>query len=53
MKASDIKLELLYNLTCNINWFKTMVKLIKNEVGDFYECGAGKDLKKISATVLS
>ena len=47
-KSSDIKLELVYNLTQKINWFKTMQKLIDLKMNMFYECGAGKDLRKIS-----
>jgi [acyl-carrier-protein] S-malonyltransferase len=45
---SEIKSELLINLTAKINWYKTMQRLINNDVSEFYECGAGKDLKKIS-----
>ena len=48
IKSADIKSELLYNLISNINWHNTMRKLISKGVGEFYECGAGKDLKKIS-----
>ena len=47
-KSSDIKLELVYNLTEKINWFKTMQKLIDLKINTFYECGAGKYLKKIA-----
>ncbi len=47
-KLSEIKSELISNLTGKINWYKTMQKLIENNVSEIYECGAGKDLKKIS-----
>lgn len=47
-KTSDIKSELVFNLTERINWFKTMQKLIDLKMNTFYECGAGKDLKKIA-----
>lgn len=47
-KISDIKSELVINLTETINWEKTMLKLIDQGVEEIYECGAGKDLKKIS-----
>ena len=47
-KSSDIKSELVFNLTERINWFKTMQKLIDLKMDTFYECGAGKDLKKIA-----
>ena len=46
--ASEIKKELVLNLTRKINWYKTMQKLIENNVNEIYECGAGKDLKKIA-----
>lgn len=45
---SEIKAELIYNLTQKINWYKTMLKLLENNIEEIYECGAGKDLKKIS-----
>ncbi|MDA3953406.1 MAG: ACP S-malonyltransferase [Bacteroidales bacterium] len=48
VKVSEIKSELIFNLTCKINWYKTVQKLLKKGVSDIYECGAGKDLKKIS-----
>ncbi len=48
LTIDDIKLELVYNLTQKINWFKTMQKLIDCRVEKMFECGAGKDLKKIS-----
>ena len=48
LTINNIKLELVYNLTQKINWFKTMQKLIDCKVEKMYECGAGKDLKKIS-----
>lgn len=48
VKVSEIKSELLFNLTSKINWYKTMHKLLKEGVSIIYECGAGKDLKKIS-----
>lgn len=44
----EAKAELVHNLTQKINWNKTMHKLIENNVTEMYECGAGKDLKKIS-----
>lgn len=47
-QVKDIKMELVMNLTERINWHKTMQKLIQNNVTEMYECGAGKDLKKIS-----
>jgi [acyl-carrier-protein] S-malonyltransferase len=47
-KASELKKELVFNLTRKINWFKTMRKAIERNANEFYECGAGKDLKKIS-----
>ena len=47
-KLSEIKSELISNLTGKINWYKTMQKLIENNVSEIYECGAGKDLKKIA-----
>ncbi len=47
-KAEDIKLELVFNLTQKINWYETMLSLIDQKVVEMYECGAGKDLKKIS-----
>ncbi len=47
-QVKDIKMELVMNLTEKINWYKTMQTLIKNNVTEMYECGAGKDLKKIS-----
>ncbi len=47
-KVSEIKSELIFNLTEKINWYKTMQKLIENNISEIYECGAGKDLKKIS-----
>jgi len=46
--TEDVKSELVFNLTQRINWYKTMSKLIKLGVNEMYECGAGKDLKKIS-----
>ncbi len=46
--AEDIKQELVFNLTEKISWHKTMQKLVELGVNDMYECGAGKDLKKIS-----
>lgn len=46
--VSEIKAELIYNLTQKINWHKTILKLLENDVTEMYECGAGKDLKKIS-----
>lgn len=48
ISAKEIKKELMLNLTQKINWYKTMQKLIELGVNDMYECGAGKDLKKIS-----
>lgn len=45
---SDTKSELVVNLTHTINWNKTMLKLIDLGVEEMYECGAGKNLKKIS-----
>lgn len=48
IKSSEIKSELLFNLTAKINWYKTMQRLINLNVAEIYECGAGKDLKKIS-----
>jgi [acyl-carrier-protein] S-malonyltransferase len=48
VKESEIRSELLFNLTSKINWYKTMHKLLKEGVSNIYECGAGKDLKKIS-----
>jgi len=47
-KEAELKKELVFNLTRKINWFKTMRKVIEKNASDFYECGAGKDLKKIS-----
>lgn len=47
-EASELEKELVYNLTMKINWQKTMHALIEKNVTEFYECGAGKDLKKIS-----
>ena len=47
-KSSDIKSELVFNLTERINWFKTMQKLIDLKMNTLYECGAGKDLNKIA-----
>ena len=47
-KLSEIKSELIFNLTGKINWYKTMQKLIHEKANVFYECGAGKDLKKIA-----
>lgn len=47
-QVSEVKKELILNLTRKINWYKTMQKLIENNVSEIYECGAGKDLKKIS-----
>lgn len=47
-QVSDVKKELVFNLTRKINWYKTMQKLNEKKVGEIYECGAGKDLKKIS-----
>lgn len=44
----EIKLELVHNLTSKINWYRTMNVLLENDVKEFYECGAGKDLSKIS-----
>jgi len=46
--AEDIKSELVFNLTQRINWYKTMQQLISLGVDNMYECGAGKDLKKMS-----
>ena len=46
--ASEIKKELVLNLTGEINWHKTMQKLTEKGVNVFYECGAGKDLKKMA-----
>ena len=48
VKVSEIKSELLFNLTSKINWYKTMQQLLTKDVSNIYECGAGKDLKKIS-----
>lgn len=48
ISIDDLKSELVINLTAKINWYKTMQKLIDNGVDEMYECGAGKDLKKIS-----
>jgi len=47
-EVNDVKLELVYNLTEKINWFDTVQSLLKFGVNTFYECGAGKDLSKIS-----
>lgn len=47
-EMSDIKSELVLNLTETINWQKTMLKLIDLGVEEMCECGAGNDLKKIS-----
>jgi [acyl-carrier-protein] S-malonyltransferase len=47
-KVSDLKSELVINLTEAIHWKKTVLKLIDLGVEEMYECGAGKDLKKIS-----
>lgn len=46
--SEDIKLDLVHNLTEKIHWYKTMQKLIELDASCFYECGAGKDLKKIA-----
>lgn len=46
--SSEIKDELVCNLTQKINWYKTMQKLLEKNVVVFYECGAGKDLSKIA-----
>ncbi|OFX88525.1 MAG: hypothetical protein A2W99_08990 [Bacteroidetes bacterium GWF2_33_16] len=43
---SEIRKELVYNLTEKINWYKTMQVLLNNGVNEFYESGAGKDLSK-------
>ena len=45
---AEIQKELRINLTEKINWYKTMQKLLHENVSLFYEVGAGKDLKKIS-----
>ena len=47
-QVSEVKKDLVFNLTRKINWYKTMQKLIEKKVSEIYECGAGKDLKKIS-----
>jgi len=47
-EVNDVKLELVYNLTEKINWYDTVQSLLKLGVNTFYECGAGKDLSKIS-----
>lgn len=47
-EITEIKTELIFNLTQKIHWHKTMQKLLENNVTEMYECGAGKDLKKIS-----
>ncbi|MCK5028751.1 MAG: ACP S-malonyltransferase [Bacteroidales bacterium] len=47
-EAAELKKELVFNLTRKINWFGTMQIIIEKNVTEFYECGAGKDLKKIS-----
>lgn len=46
--VDEIRNELIYNLTEKINWYKTMQVLLQNQVNEFYECGAGKDLSKIT-----
>ena len=48
MEVSDVKNELVHNLTRKINWYKTMQKILAKGIGEIIECGAGKDLKKIS-----
>lgn len=48
MSKDDLKSELVINLTERINWFKTMQQLLGYGVKQFYEVGAGKDLKKIA-----
>lgn len=40
--------ELVRNLTTPLNWHATMEKLISKGFTDFYECGAGTDLYRIS-----
>jgi [acyl-carrier-protein] S-malonyltransferase len=47
-KVSDVRSELVINLTEFIHWEKTILKLLDLGVEEMYECGAGKDLKKIS-----
>lgn len=48
MEVSDVKNELVHNLTKKINWYKTMQTILEKGIDTFIECGAGKDLKKIS-----
>lgn len=48
VNSTEIRNELVYNLTCKINWYKTMQELLNKGVTEFYECGAGKDLLKIA-----
>lgn len=45
---AGIKAELIFNLTQKINWYKTIQNLLEHKVSEMFECGAGKDLKKIS-----
>ncbi|PLX10574.1 MAG: hypothetical protein C0597_16525 [Marinilabiliales bacterium] len=48
VQLEEIKSELVFNLTQKINWYNTMQKLINLGINEMFECGAGKDLKKIS-----
>jgi malonyl CoA-acyl carrier protein transacylase len=47
-EVSDIKKELVHNLTKKINWYKTVQTILEKGIDTLIECGAGKDLKKIS-----
>lgn len=48
INESDIRSDLIYNLTEKINWYNTMRALMKLGANTFYEVGAGKDLTKMA-----
>lgn len=48
LSKNEVKKELKKNLYQALNWFDTMNFLIKNGTINFFECGLGKNLTKIS-----
>jgi [acyl-carrier-protein] S-malonyltransferase len=44
---NEIKIELTCNLNTQINWLKTMEKMMELKVSRFIECGAGTSLYRI------
>lgn len=46
--AQDIQDELLENVGHNINWYKTMLKMLELGVNVFVECGMSKSLSRLA-----